>query len=834
MVPPLADAKLAMGPIRSDFGPDRTTNQPLLGRLAPRLRFQEIRVAPQPAQRLADGRTEPVPSQCAPGSHHRPAELPGSTRAHQRLNRMQVDATQKRAIIARPRAARVPRPASCPPPARLYSGEFLRDTCLKIAVIIVNWNAGDWLRRCLESVASQERRPDRVVVVDNASQDGSLESALRLFPRVESIQLDANVGFAAANNVALRACGDCDFVALLNPDAFATPSWLAHLAAAAEGNPDHATFASQIRMAHDGRLLDGAGDVYHVSGLVWRAGHGMPAPPSDTPREVFSPCAAAALYRRDALLDIGGFDERYFCYLEDVDVGFRLRLSGHRCLYVPDAVVHHVGSGTTGRGSDFSTYHGHRNLVWTFLKDMPAPLLALYLPQHLLLNLLSVAWFAMRGRSRVILRAKWHALRGLPEVLRERRQVQRQRRAPARELRRAMAHGWLTPYSARARRGHAPASEAAPPRPLAPLARGDRHDVLCLPIIDWDFRFQRPQQLMSQFAAAGHRVFYVSLGFRTSGAPWEITEKRSNVYEVSLRGVPRNVYKDVLDDEACEGFFQSLDALRRDLALGDTATFVQLPFWWPLARRAREAFAWPVIYDCMDHHAGFSVVTPKMLGQEGALTSSADLVVVSSPHLEAEARRHSRNVLLLRNAGEYGHFELPTKALGAQPVIGYYGALEDWFDSDLVADVAERRPDWRFILVGRAVSADTSRLARLANVSLPGEQPYSTIPGWLHQFDVAIIPFKRTPLTEATNPVKAYEILASGKPIVSVAIPEMAALGSLVRLAGTAEEFEREIAASLRPEAPAAIEARRAFAREHTWSKRFEALALATRATFER
>jgi len=167
-------------------------------------------------------------------------------------------------------------------------------------------------------------------------------------------------------------------------------------------------------------------------------------------------------------------------------------------------------------------------------------------------------------------------------------------------------------------------------------------------------------------------------------------------------------------------------------------------------------------------------------------------------------------------------------------VIGYYGALEDWFDADLVADLAERNPGWRFVLVGRVVSVDASRLARLPNVSLPGEQPYPLIPGWLHQFDVALIPFKRTPLTEATNPVKAYEMLAAGKPIVSVPIPEMVALGPLVRLAGTVEEFEREIIAALRPEAADVIEARRAFAREHTWAKRFAALAPAVGATFER
>ena len=331
----------------------------------------------------------------------------------------------------------------------------------KVALVIVNWNGADCLPECLRSVASQARPPDRVVVVDNASSDGSLDRALREFPWVEAIRLDTNVGFAAANNVALRACGDCEWIALLNPDAFPAASWLAALLAAAERNPGYAAFASQLRSATDDGLLDGSGDVYHVSGLAWRAGHGAPRPQNDSPREVFSACAAAALYRRDALMTVGAFDERYFCYVEDVDLGFRLRLRGHRCLYVPGAVARHVGSASTGKRSGFSTYHGHRNLVWTFFKNMPAALLASYLPQHLVLNVLSVLWFSARGQARAILKAKWDALLGIPEVLRERRAVQRQRCAALRDLRAAMAHGWFTPYSAVARAGDVSAIQGA-------------------------------------------------------------------------------------------------------------------------------------------------------------------------------------------------------------------------------------------------------------------------------------------------------------------------------------------------------------------------------------
>jgi GT2 family glycosyltransferase len=342
---------------------------------------------------------------------------------------------------------------------------------MKIAVIVVNWNAGEALRRCLQSVAGQERRPDRVIVVDNASIDGSLEAMVREFRFVEAIRLGTNVGFAAANNLALKAAEDCDWVALLNPDAFPTPSWLASLEDASRHNPDCAVFASQLRSAADASRLDGAGDAYHVSGLVWREGYGRRLPAYEPPREVFSACAAAAFYRRDALMEIGGFDERYFCYVEDVDVGFRLRLRGHHCIYVPSAVAHHVGSSTTGRRSDFSTYHGQRNLVWTFFKNMPAPLLALYLPQHLLLNLVNVLRFTARGQGRAVLRAEWDALRGLPEVLRDRSQVQRTRCARTRDLRRPMARGWQALYRVWAQRVE---RERAAKHSLPIVERGSR------------------------------------------------------------------------------------------------------------------------------------------------------------------------------------------------------------------------------------------------------------------------------------------------------------------------------------------------------------------------
>ncbi len=321
---------------------------------------------------------------------------------------------------------------------------------MTIAVLIVNWNGGNLLRRCLESLDRQRRRPDHIVVVDNGSTDESLQLADAALRRVELIQLGTNVGFARANNLAARAARRFDALALLNPDAFAEPGWLEALADAADRDPTAAAFASQMRLESAPEVLDGAGDSYHVSGRAWRNGHGVPAAQwSVADAEVFAPCAAAALYRRAAFEDVGGFDEQFFCYFEDVDLGFRLRLCGYRCMYVPSAVVEHVSSGLTGYRSDFAVYHGERNAVWTFVKDMPGPLFWLYLPQHLALNLAALFYYPFRGQGRVVWKAKLDALRGLAPVLERRRLVQETRRADARTIRRAMTGGVTVPYLSR-------------------------------------------------------------------------------------------------------------------------------------------------------------------------------------------------------------------------------------------------------------------------------------------------------------------------------------------------------------------------------------------------
>ena len=308
---------------------------------------------------------------------------------------------------------------------------------MPLTVIIVNFNSSNLLEKCLGHLSLQTVAPDRVIVLDNASTDG-FGNITDSSGSVTVLKMTENVGFAAGNNRALAQC-TTPLVALLNPDAFPAPDWIEKLLLAAEKYPEYAMFGSRLVSAQDPERLDGDGDCYHVSGAAWREGHGRFFQEETAPREVFSPCAAAAMYRTEALRAAGGFDEDFFCYLEDVDLGFRMRLLGHRCLQVPSAVVHHLGSATSGgQRGDFAVYHGHRNMVWTFFKNMPSSLFWVFLPLHVLVNLISLVAGFHRGQGNIMIRAKIDALAGIRAVWRRRRAIQNRRRASVLEILRVL------------------------------------------------------------------------------------------------------------------------------------------------------------------------------------------------------------------------------------------------------------------------------------------------------------------------------------------------------------------------------------------------------------
>lgn len=298
----------------------------------------------------------------------------------------------------------------------------------EITVVVVNHDGGDYLRGAIASLARQSFRDFEVILVDNASTDGSLDRLAETPERFAILRQEKNLGFAAANNIGARA-GKGRWLALLNPDAEADPGWLAELVRAVAAHPDHRMVASLQVMLHDASRLDGAGDCYLAYGYAWRGGFGHKLETAPSAGECFGPCGAAALYPRQLFLDAGGFDERYFCYHEDVDLAFRLRVMGERGQFAPAARVHHAGSGLTGRTSKFAVFHGVRNGVWTWLKNMPTRWIILAWPVWFVGALALIARGAFRGVFVPTLSGFTAAFRDLGPALRARRELKKSRKA---------------------------------------------------------------------------------------------------------------------------------------------------------------------------------------------------------------------------------------------------------------------------------------------------------------------------------------------------------------------------------------------------------------------
>jgi len=308
----------------------------------------------------------------------------------------------------------------------------------KITVCIIAYNSGPTLRTCLERLAAQTFADFETLVIDNASPDPGDAAIAREFPFVQLIENSENLGFAGAGNQGARLARGRWYV-LLNPDAFAEPDWLAQLVSAAERHPSLLSFTSRQLMDEDPGLLDGLGDVMSGYGIPYRGGY-LSRDPGDTPEgEVFSPCGAAMMIDRALFLRLGGFDEFFFCYSEDVDLGYRLQLAGEPTLLVPRAVIRHVGSASSGgRKSEFAVFHGTRNRFYVVYKDTPAILLPVVVPLHLM----GVAYISSRRENwphaHIVWRAFRESLKGLPTILKSRRAVQAGRHASAWEIAKAM------------------------------------------------------------------------------------------------------------------------------------------------------------------------------------------------------------------------------------------------------------------------------------------------------------------------------------------------------------------------------------------------------------
>jgi hypothetical protein len=288
-------------------------------------------------------------------------------------------------------------------------------TCA-VSVVIPNWNGRRWLPGCLASLAAQSLAPLEVIVVDNGSDDGSVEYLGAEHPTVRLLAQGRNTGFAFAVNRGIEAAA-APMVALLNTDVELEPDWLARLSAALASDPGVAAVACKMLTLDDRRVIYDAGDVLRRDGACVQRGRLQRDDGRyDEAEEVFGACAGAALYRREAVLAVGAFDERYFAYLEDVDLALALRRAGWRCRYVP-AVALHAGEGSSGQLAGAHHFYVQRNGLLLVAKAFPVRWLPLVAYRQL-------SWLREAARERRLGtygRAVASFLGLLPAVLRERR-----------------------------------------------------------------------------------------------------------------------------------------------------------------------------------------------------------------------------------------------------------------------------------------------------------------------------------------------------------------------------------------------------------------------------
>jgi GT2 family glycosyltransferase len=311
-----------------------------------------------------------------------------------------------------------------------------------VSVIILDYNGKDMLVECLEAVFRQTYPNYEVIVVDNASKDSSEALVCAKFPKVHLLVLEKNHGFAGGNNRGMEMASG-KYIALLNNDAVPEPQWLEELVRALEKDPTAGFCASKLLVYGGEGLIDTVGDGWATVGVGFKHGKDQREGEAYSRlRYVFSACAAAALYQRSMIDEIGGFDEDFFFSCEDTDLAFRAQLAGYRCLYVPLAVVHHR-VGASSRDLSFLYYMYYRNLEYVYFKNMPQVLLWKYLPLHLLYVFCSFAASLLRRTTRVFLRAKLHFLLNVPKVWRKRRAVQRSRKVSINYLESIMRRGYL-------------------------------------------------------------------------------------------------------------------------------------------------------------------------------------------------------------------------------------------------------------------------------------------------------------------------------------------------------------------------------------------------------
>lgn len=290
---------------------------------------------------------------------------------------------------------------------------------VRYSIVILNLNGMKHLSPCIDSIHNQDFTDYEIIIVDNASTDTSVTFLEENYPDVLLVRNATNRGFAGGcNDGAEIASGE--YLFFLNNDTVLSSSFFSHLEHAIQKYPDYGMYAPKM-IYPDGRI-NSTGIFISLSGAVWDRGL-KEQDTYGTSDEVFGPCGGAAVYTREVFFQAGRFDEDFFIFMEDADLAFRTHLLGWKCRFIPEAsVIHHHG-GTVGVGSDFSVYYGNRNIIWFPLKNFPFRILFFSLPLIIIRALVTVFYYSCSGRGKLVLCAKWDAVKGIPSLLRKRKGI---------------------------------------------------------------------------------------------------------------------------------------------------------------------------------------------------------------------------------------------------------------------------------------------------------------------------------------------------------------------------------------------------------------------------
>ncbi|VEN72998.1 Putative teichuronic acid biosynthesis glycosyltransferase TuaH (fragment) [Candidatus Desulfarcum epimagneticum] len=365
--------------------------------------------------------------------------------------------------------------------------------------------------------------------------------------------------------------------------------------------------------------------------------------------------------------------------------------------------------------------------------------------------------------------------------------------------------------------------------------------IVVFPVIDWKFRWQRPQQIVSRLSKRHFTVIYIAMSLLEKGRAYEnaidagrdvaTVGLQDHIYQIYLHSEgPLNIYADMPRGDNLENIYFGLASMLEEIRPQKIYYLIHFPGWSHVAYKLQENFGGKMVFDCMDDHSGFSTNTKEAIQGEEILIQKSNIVIVTSDILKEKANGLNPAVIQIKNGTEFEHFFSPVKNgaldhLGKSLVIGYHGAISDWFDTEIIEYCAREKTEWEYVLIGDTFGCDIKNCSRLSNVHFLGEKDYKQLPGYLAYFDVCVIPFKMISLTLATDPVKFYEYLSAGKPVVTVDLPELRPYGKVCYTASNKEEFLIKLEKAIEEkDDPALIERRISMAKENSWDSRVKAL----------